>query len=42
LKGLEAVIDIQRQVWDMMKIAEETNTTNTKMEGTILKASINN
>jgi len=39
LKELEAMINVQRQVKDMMKIAKETNT---KMEGIILKASINN
>jgi len=42
LKGIEMMIDIQRQVQDMMKIAQEANTTITEMEGTILKASINN
>ena len=42
LKGLEAMIDVQRQVKDMMKIAVETNTTITEIEDTILKASINN
>jgi len=42
LKGLEAMIDVQRQVWNMMKMAEETNITITEMEGTILKVSINN
>jgi len=42
LKGIKAIINIQRQVWDMMKIAGETNTTITEMEKTILKASINN
>ena len=42
LKGLEAIIDMQKQVWDMMKIAREANTTITEMEETILKASINN
>ena len=42
LKELEAMIDIQKQMWNMMKIAEETNTTITEIEGTILKASINN
>ena len=36
------MIDVQKQVRDMMKIAEETNTTITEMEGTILKAGINN
>ena len=36
------MINIQKQVWDMMKIARETNTTITEMEQTILQASINN
>ena len=42
LKKLEAMIDIQRQIKDMMKIAAETNTMITEMEDLILKASINN
>ena len=42
LKELEVMIDVQKQVRDMMKIAVETNTTITEMEDTILKASINN
>ena len=42
LKGIKAMIDIQRMMKDMKKIAEETNTTVTEMEGTILTASINN
>ena len=42
LKGLKAMIDMQRQVKDMMKIAVEANTTITEMEDTILKASTNN
>ena len=42
LKGLETMIDEQRQVKDMMKIAVETNMMITEMEDTILKASINN
>jgi len=42
LKGLEAMIDVQKQVKDMMKIAAETNTMITEMKDTILKASINN
>ena len=42
LKGLEIIIDVQKQVRNMMKIAEEANMTITEMEGTILKASINN
>ena len=36
------MIDMQRQVQDIMKIAEKANTTITEMEKTILKASINN
>jgi len=42
LKGLEVMIDVQKQVQDMMKIAGETNTTIMEIEETILKASINN
>ena len=33
---------MQKQVWNMMKIAEEANITITEVEETILKASINN
>ena len=36
------MIDVQRQVRDMMKIAAETNTIIMEMEDTILKASTNN
>ena len=42
LKGLEAMIDVQRQVKNLMKIVTETNTIITEMEDVILKASINN
>jgi len=42
LKGLEAMIDMQKQIQNMMKIAEEANKIVTEIEGTILKASINN
>ena len=42
LKGLEAMIDSQRIMKDMKKLAEETSTTVAEMEGTILTASINN
>ena len=42
LKGIEAMIDVQRMLKDMKKIVEETNMTITEMEGTILTASINN
>jgi len=36
------MIDVQRMVKDIKKLAEETNTTLTEMEGTVLMASINN
>ena len=36
------MIDVQRMLKDMKKIAEETSTTVTEMERTILSASINN
>jgi len=42
LKGIEAMIDVQRMIKDMKKIAEETSTTVTEMKGTILMASVNN
>ena len=42
LKGIEAMIDVQKMLKDMKKIAEETNTMITEMERTILTASINN
>ena len=42
LKGLEVMIDMQKQIKDMMKIVAETNTTITEIEDLILKASINN
>ena len=42
LKELEVMIDVQRQVKDMMKITAEANITITEMEDVILKASINN
>ena len=42
LKGLETMINIQRQIKDMMKIAAKTNMTITEIEDSILKASINN
>ena len=42
LKGIELMIDMQRMLKDMKKIAEETSTTVVEMEGTILTASINN
>jgi len=42
LKRLEAMIDVQRQVKNMMEIVAETNMTITEIEDTILKVSINN
>jgi len=42
LKGIEAMIDVQRAVKNMKKLAEEAGTTVAEIEGTILTASINN
>jgi len=42
LKGIEAMIDVQRAMRDMKKLAEEAGTTVAEIEGTILTASINN
>jgi len=42
LKGIEMMINVQRIVKDLKKIAEETNMMITEMEETILMASINN
>ena len=42
LKGLEAMINVQRMAKDIKKLAEEANTILTEVEGTILMASINN
>ena len=42
LKGIEAMIDVQRMVKDLKKIVEETNMMITEMKGMILMASINN
>jgi len=42
LKGIEMMIDVQRMVKNLKKIAEETNMMITEMEGMILTASINN
>ena len=36
------MIDVQRQVKNMIKMAKETNTTIIEMKGTILKASNHN
>ena len=42
LKGLKMMIDVQRMVKDMKKIAEEVKIIITEIERTILMASINN
>ena len=42
LKGIEAMINVQRAVKDMKKLAEEAGTTVAEMEGVILMASVNN
>ena len=42
LKEIEAMINMQRMLKDIKKIAEEMNTTVTEMERTILMASTNN
>jgi len=42
LKGLETMIDIQRWVKNIKKLAEEANTMITEVEGSVLTASINN
>ena len=42
LKGIETMIDVQRMVKDIKRVAEEANTTITEIEGSILMASINN
>jgi len=42
LKGIEVMIDVQRMLKDMKKIAEEMSTTVAEMEVMILSASINN
>ena len=41
LKGMEVMIDVQRMMKNMKKLAEEASTTITELEGTILMASIN-
>jgi len=42
LKGIEAMINVQKIVKDMKKIAEKMNTMITEIKGMILIASINN
>ena len=42
LKGIEVMIDMQRILKDLKKLAKEANTMITEAEGMILIASINN
>jgi len=42
LKRIETMIDVQRMVKDIKRMAEETNTMITEIEGSILIASTNN
>ena len=42
LKGIEAMINVQKIVKDMKKMAEKMNTMITEIKGMILIASINN
>jgi len=42
LKGIEMMIDVQKMLKDIKKIAEETNMMIMEIEGVILTASINN
>ena len=42
LKGIETIIDVQKMIKDIKKLAEEANTVVTEMEEAILWASINN
>ena len=42
LEGLETMIDVQRLVKDIKKLAEEANTIITEVEESVLTASINN
>jgi len=42
LKGIETMIDVQRMIKDIKKLAGEANTVVTEMEEDILWASINN
>jgi len=42
LKGLETMINIQRLVKDIKKLAKEANTMITEVERSVLTASINN
>jgi len=39
LKGLETMIDVQRMVKDIKRMAEEANTTIIEIEGSVLMAS---
>ena len=41
LKGIKTMIDVQRILKDIKKVAKEANTTIIEMEGSILTVSIN-
>ena len=42
LKGIEAMIDVQRMTKDIKKLAEKTNTILTEIKGMVLTVSNNN
>jgi len=42
LKEIETMIDVQKMIKDIKKLAEEANTVVTEIEETILWTSINN
>ena len=42
LKGLETMINVQRMIKDIKRMAEEANMMVTEIEGSVLTASINN
>ena len=42
LKGIEAMIDVQRMTKDIKKLVEEMNTILTEIEGMVLTVSNNN
>ena len=41
LKGIEAMIDVQKRIKDMIKIAKEANISIAEIEESILEANIN-
>ena len=42
LKGIKTMIDVQRMAKDIKRLAEETNTILTEIEGMVLATSISN